>query len=127
MNTDPIADLLTRIRNASRARHEYVMVPASRLKEDILEILSKEGFVDKIRHVQDQKIPQLKVYLNPEFQNIELTRKSSPGRRLYISHAQIRPVRNGYGIGIYSTSQGLMTDDEAKKAGIGGEYICEVF
>ncbi|MEI7511659.1 MAG: 30S ribosomal protein S8 [Candidatus Peregrinibacteria bacterium] len=127
MNTDPIADLLTRIRNASRARHEFVMVPHSRFKEDIIEILLREGFVEKVRHVQDQKFPQLKIYLSPELRNIQLKRRSSPGRRLYVQNAEIRPVRNGYGIGVYSTSQGLLTDQEAKKAGVGGEYICEVF
>lgn len=127
MNTDPIADLLTRIRNASRARHEYVLVPHSRVKEDIVELLLQEGFVEKIRQVQDLKFPHLKIYLNPEFRNIELKRKSSPGRRMYLSHAQIRPVRNGYGIGIYSTSKGIVTDKKAKEEGIGGEYICEVF
>lgn len=127
MVTDPIADLLTRIRNASRARHESVSAPYSRLKEDILHILSREGFVGEIKVVRNKTFPELKVYLLPQNKEISLVRKSTPGRRMYLSVAQLRPVKNGFGIGVLSTSKGLLTVEDAIDQGVGGEYICEVY
>jgi len=127
MNTDPIADLLTRIRNASRAGHESLTIPYSRLKEEIVQILSKRGFVGAVKIVRDQGFSLIRVYLLPTQKNISLIRKSKPGRRLYVSHKEIRPVKNGYGVGIISTSKGVITSEDSLREGIGGEYLCEVF
>lgn len=127
MITDPIADLLTRIRNASRARHEFVLIPYSKMKESLVNILHEEGFVGESKVVRNSQFPQLKVFLLAGNTNIQLVRKSSPGRRKYISCASIRPVKNGFGIGIVSTSKGVLTTDRAVEEGVGGEYICEVY
>ena len=127
MITDPIADLLTRIRNASRARHEFVMIPYSKIKESLVTILQSEGFVGESKVVRNEKFPQLKVFLLPGSRMIELIRMSSPGRRQYLSFSDLRPVKNGFGVGIISTSKGLLTTDQAMEQGIGGEYICEVY
>lgn len=127
MITDPIADLLTRIRNASRARHDFVTIPYSKMKESLVSILSAEGFVGESKIVRNEKFPQLKVFLLPGNTKIELVRKSSPGRRQYVSFSNLRPVKNGNGIGIISTSKGLLTSEQAMEQAIGGEYICEVY
>ena len=127
MITDPIADLLTRIRNASRARHDFVTIPYSKMKESLVSILRDEGFVGEVKVVRNEKFPQLKVFLLPSNTQIELVRKSSPGRRQYVSFSGLRPVKNGFGIGIISTSKGILTVEGAMEQGIGGEYICEVY
>jgi small subunit ribosomal protein S8 len=127
MITDPIADLLTRIRNASRARHDFVFVPYSKLKESIVSILVDEGFLSEVKVVRNEKFPKLKIFLNPNNTGIMLVRKSTPGRRVYVSHSELRPVKSGYGIGIISTSKGVLTTEDAIEHGIGGEYICEVY
>ncbi len=127
MITDPIADLLTRIRNASRARHDFVTIPYSKMKESLVSILSEEGFVGESKVVRNEKFPMLKVFLLPGNTQIELNRKSSPGRRQYVSFSDLRTVKNGAGIGIISTSRGLFTIENAMEQGIGGEYICEVY
>ncbi len=127
MITDPIADLLTRIRNASRAKHEFVLIPYSKLKESLVAVLAAEGFIGEVKVVRNEKFPQLKVFLIPQNSGIELVRKSTPGRRSYSSCVDLRPVKNGYGIGIVSTSKGLLTTEKAIEAGLGGEYICEVY
>lgn len=127
MHTDPIADMLTRIRNAGKAGHKTVSFGFSGVKFSIAEILKKFGFVQKARSVKRGKFEEIEVTLDPERQSMVLTRMSTPGRRRYLSSSEIRPIRNGYGIGIISTSHGVMTTKEAKEKGIGGEYICEVY
>lgn len=127
MITDPISDLLTRIRNASRARHDFVVIPYSKIKENIVTILNQEGFLGEVKVVRNEKFPQLKVYLIPENSGLNLDRKSTPGRRVYIPFSGLRSVRNGFGVGILSTSKGLLTVEKAQEAGVGGEYICEVY
>jgi len=127
MITDPIADLLTRIRNASRARHEFVLIPYSKIKESLVAVLASEGFLGEVKVVRNEKFPQLKVFLIPENSGIELVRKSTPGRRSYLACSDLRPVKNGYGVGVVSTSKGLLTTEEALEKGLGGEYICEVY
>lgn len=127
MITDPIADFLTRIRNASRARHEYVMIPFSKMKESLANLLCAEGFLGEVKIVRNEAFPQLKIYLLPTHTGIHLTRKSSPGLRKYVSTDSLRPVKNGFGVGIISTSKGVMTIEQAKALGVGGEYICEVY
>ncbi len=127
MITDPIADFLTRIRNASRARHEYVTIPYSKLKEQLANLLSSEGFVGEVKIVRNEKFPQIKIYLLPGNEQLQLVRKSSPGRRSYISSSELRPVKQGFGVGVLSTSKGILTIEQAKALGVGGEYICEVY
>lgn len=127
MITDPIADLLTRIRNASRAKHEFVLIPYSKIKESLVALLASEGFLGEVKIVRNEKFPQLKIFLIPQNTGIELVRKSTPGRRLYLPSTDLRPVKNGYGIGIVSTSKGLLTTEKAIECGVGGEYICEVY
>lgn len=127
MITDPIADFLTRIRNASKARHEFVMIPYSKVKEQIANILSSEGFLGEVKIVRNEKFPQLKIYLLPTHTGLQLNRKSSPGLRRYVGAEELRPVKNGFGVGVISTSKGLLTIEQAKALGVGGEYICEVY
>jgi len=129
MMTDSIADMLTRIRNAQSSRKGSVEVPYSRLKKQIAEILSKEGYLGKVIQTED-KLPKLILDLKyngglPAIQAIQ--RVSKPGHRVYQSAENLPLVLNNYGIAIISTSQGIMTNKEAKKIGAGGEVICTVY
>lgn len=127
MNTDPIADLLTRLRNASRARHEQTTVPASRLKKAILEVLKRKGTIRDFHEVKGESIQAaFSIMLDPE-KEIAVKRISKPGQRMYHKKTAMNRVLRGYGFSIISTSSGIMTGDEAKKKGVGGEVICEVF
>lgn len=129
--TDPIADLLTRLRNAQKAGHEVVSVPASKMKIAIAHILRDEGFVRNYKCIRDGKQGLLKIALayaedgKPGIRTID--RESTSSRRLYVASDKLPFVKSGYGVGIFSTSQGVMTDREARKLKIGGEYICSVF
>lgn len=132
--TDPIADFLTRIRNAITARKANVEIPASRLKLRLAELLRDEGFVAGVTEKRDEKTgPQgvIVVTLRYDGRNrcaIEgLRRLSRPGQRLYVGKDEIPKVRSGLGINVLTTSQGVMTDKAARKAGLGGELICEVW
>ncbi|PJC36601.1 30S ribosomal protein S8 [Candidatus Peregrinibacteria bacterium CG_4_9_14_0_2_um_filter_53_11] len=135
MLTDPIADFITRIRNASSAGKSTVKTYTSSLLLAIASVLKKTGFVVDVKVVEEKARGEssermnkiLVVKLNNEGRTLSLTRVSKPGQRIYVSHSEIRPVRSGLGIGIISTSQGVMTDSEARKAGIGGEYLCKVY
>jgi small subunit ribosomal protein S8 len=128
---DPIADLLTRVRNGYKAGHEVVSVPASKMKIAIAHILREEGFVRNYKAIRDNKQGILKIALaysedgKPGIREIE--RKSTASRRVYCPADKLPFVKSGYGVGIMSTSQGIMTDREARKLKIGGEYICSVF
>ncbi|OZC03715.1 30S ribosomal protein S8 [Rubricoccus marinus] len=128
--TDPVADYLTRIRNAQKARHPHVDVPASNLKRAITQILKDKGFVQDFVNVEDSKQGLIRVYLKylrggkPVIQKI--TRVSKPGLRRYVGAADLPRVLNGLGIAIVSTSRGVMTDKEARRAGIGGEVLATV-
>jgi|SRR5215471_1256484 len=130
MNTDPVADMLARIRNALLARHENVQIPHSKLKTRIAEILKQEGYIADFS-VQAERPAQLKVQLKygegrqPAI--VGLRRTSRPGRRVYVRHKDIPPVLNGMGISIISTSSGVVTDRDARKQSIGGEILCEVW
>jgi len=129
--SDPIADLLTRIRNAVHAQKQKVDVPASSIKESIVKILKDEGFVKNYKYVDDQKSPKLlRIYLKYSEENIpaisSITRKSTPGRRMYIKAEDLHPVYNNTGIWIISTSKGVITNKLAKKENVGGELICEI-
>lgn len=129
--TDPVGDMLTRIRNASRARHEKVLVPASRLKARIAEVLRDEGFIkDYVLH-QDGKQGAITILLkysgDREPAISEIKRVSRPGLRRYVANESIPRVLNGMGIAILSTSKGVMVDHEARKQKVGGELICTVW
>lgn len=130
--TDPIADLLSRIRTAHLAKHDRLDAPASKLKLEVCRILKDQGYIGDFELLQDDPIKQqLRIYLRytPEGQPIirHLKRISTPGRRVYRGADELRPVLNGLGIGIVSTSQGLLTDSEARKRRVGGEILCEVW
>ncbi len=129
--TDPIADLLTRIRNASAVRHEKVAVPASNLKLRIVNLLREEGFIRNFKIVKEQPQDQIVIYLkytpenSPVITGIE--RISKPGRRTYVKESNLPNVRSGLGIAILSTSHGVMTDRQARALKVGGEHICSVW
>ena len=129
--TDPIADFLTRIRNATTVRKETVEVPASKMKRAMAEILKREGFIRDYEYLDDGKQGVLRLYLkygpNKEKVITGLKRISRPGLRVYARKDQLPRVLGGLGIAIISTSRGLMTDKEARKRGLGGEVICYIW
>lgn len=129
--TDPIADFLTRIRNANMVKHKLLETPASRIKRDIAEILKKEGFIKEVEYIEDDKQGILRVILKygREGERIitNLKRISKPGLRQYVKSAEIPKVLNGLGIAIISTSKGLLTDKEARNRKIGGEVLAYVW
>ena len=131
--TDPIADLLTRVRNAARARHQKVAVPWSRLKENIVKILIEEGYLRESKKVKaaqgggEELIIQLKFDRENRPIITGIKRVSSPGRRVYVGAKGLSPVRKGLGIHVLSTPKGILVDREAQKAKVGGELICSVW
>lgn len=132
MVTDPIADLLTRIRNAQMARHRIVEIPASNVKKRITEILYEKGYILKYKFEDDNKQGLIKIALKYDPQTKEpaiksLERISRPGLRQYAKPSDIRRVQNGLGISIISTSKGLMTDKEARLQNVGGEVMCNIY
>lgn len=126
--TDPLADMLTRIRNAVAVHHETVSMPSSNPKVSLANILKSEGFIEDFEvvnnHPQNNMILHLKYRGKKESVITGLKRVSKPGLRRYVSSKNIKPIYGGIGISIISTSQGVMTGSEARKKGIGGEYIC---
>ncbi|MFN3648624.1 MAG: 30S ribosomal protein S8 [Armatimonadota bacterium] len=126
--TDPVADLLTRIRNASRAGHEQVEIPGSRLKLEIVRILEEEKFIRGYQFIQDEKQGILRVFLKygtrrqPVLNNLK--RVSKPGLRVYASASDVPRVQNGMGVAILSTSRGLLPDRECRRLRVGGEVLC---
>jgi small subunit ribosomal protein S8 len=133
MVTDPIADMLTRIRNACRARHGRVDVPTSKLKVKIAEILKQEGYIQDFRVIAasstGHSVMEVKISYDKESLPVitDIQRVSRPGLRQYMQSKEIPQIRRGLGILIMSTSQGLMTDRSARKANIGGEALCAVW
>lgn len=129
-STDPIADMLTRIRNAILVRKNQVVMPHSKVKESVARLLKQNNFVDSVT-VSDAAVGKsLTVVINPEYSNARITeivRMSKPGRRYYVSSKEIPVVMRGRGIVIVSTSKGVMTGDQAKAQRIGGELICKVY
>jgi small subunit ribosomal protein S8 len=129
--TDPIADMLTRIRNAGHAKHKKVDIPASKLKREVARVLAENRFIDNFAYIEDAKQGMLRLYLRYDgaeksvIRGIE--RISRPGLRQYAANGEIPRVLRGLGIAIVSTSKGVMTDREARKAGIGGEVLCKVW
>ena len=132
MVTDPIADFLTRVRNAQMARHRIVEIPASNVKKRITEILYEKGYILKYKFEEDNKQGIIKIALKYDPQTKEpaiksLERVSRPGLRQYAKPSEIRRVQSGLGIAIVSTSKGLMTDKEARTQNIGGEVMCNIY
>ncbi|MEE9220618.1 MAG: 30S ribosomal protein S8 [candidate division NC10 bacterium] len=131
MLTDPIADMLTRLRNANTAGHEKVDIPSSRLNVEIARILKKEGFVTGYKVIDQDVQDILRVYLKYGSGNERvlrgITRTSKPGLRIYARSRKIPRVLSGMGIAIISTSKGIMTDREARNQGVGGEVLCHVW
>ena len=131
MRSDPIADFLTRIRNASRAEHEKVDIPASRLKVRVAEILKDEGFIKNFRLLEDATQGTLRVYLKYGGANERmisgLVRVSTPGRRVYVTRDRIPSILGGMGVALMSTSRGVFTGRDARKQGVGGEVLAYVW
>lgn len=124
--TDPISDMLTRIRNAHMALHKTVSVPRSKVKEAIAEILKEEGYIKDIE-IFEREIKITLKYVNGKPAILNLVRASKPGRRKYVSVSEIPNVQNGLGINIISTSKGIMVGERAKHENIGGELICQIW
>ena len=129
--TDPIADLLTRIRNANVVRHEVVEVPSSNIKKAVSNILLQEGYIKDIEEYSDGSVPMLRLTLkygqNKERVITGLRRISKPGLRVYCKKEEIPKVLNGLGVAIVSTSSGILADKDARKMGLGGEVICYIW
>lgn len=129
--TDPIADFLTRIRNANSVNHEKVEIPASTTKKTLADILKAEGIIKDFDYIEDGKQGVLRLYLkygpNKEKVITGIKRISKPGLRVYVKKDEVPRVLGGLGIAVISTSQGMMTDKEARKRGLGGEVICYVW
>lgn len=129
MMTDPVSDMLTRIRNAALARHERTLVPASKLKRNIAEILKKEGYIADVRDEGDERNLTIVLKYGRDRGSVidGIRRISRPGRRVYVSYDRIPRVLSGLGISILSTSRGIMSDREARRQKVGGELLCEVW
>jgi len=128
--TDPITDLLNQIRNAQAVGKTEVLVPTSKIKKEIVNLLSKEGFVGEIKAGMKGKIKALKIHLKYENEIpaiAGLKRVSKPGQRIYEGFSEIKKVHGGFGISIVSTPKGLMTNKEARKQKLGGEIICQIW
>lgn len=129
--TDPIADLLVRIRNGAQRGHATVTVPASRLKAEILRIMKAEGFISEYEQTTADGHPALRIQLRYAGENkpvmTGMRRVSKPGQRVYVGRRDVKPVMGGMGVAILSTSKGLMTDQESRRAGLGGEVLCHIW
>lgn len=129
---DPIGDLLTRIRNGLMANHTHILVPKSKIKKGILELLIREGFLTSFEEVEGDSFNSFSVELKYNGKTgepviTEMKRISKPSRRMYSSVSDLHPYRNGYGVYIISTSKGLLTDREARKQNVGGEVLCSIW
>ena len=131
MMTDPIADMLTRIRNAVRIERPHVEVPASKVKRGLAEVLKREGYIWDWNESEADKFPLIHIELKygPNGERVirHIKRVSKPGRRIYNGSTQLRPILNGLGISIVSTSRGVISDREARQQNLGGEVLCEVW
>lgn len=129
--TDPIADLLTSIRNACKAKHKKCDVPASNVKAEIVRVLLREKYINNYKTMDDKRQGVLRIYLKYDAKErpvlMGLERVSKPGRRVYVRRHQIPKVQGGLGTALISTPSGIMTDLEAREEGLGGEYLCRVW
>jgi small subunit ribosomal protein S8 len=131
MMTDPLADMMTRIRNAVRVERPHVDMPLSKVKRGVAEVLKREGYIWDWKEVEDEPAPQLRLELKygPNGERViqRIRRVSKPGRRIYSKAKDMRPVLGGMGICIISTSSGVVSDREARQKNLGGEVLCEVY
>jgi small subunit ribosomal protein S8 len=127
MYSDPIADLLTRIRNAYKARKDIVVMPFSKQKLSILKVLKDKKFIQDYSTKTSGKFEELEIVLNEDVRDITLKRVSKPGQRIYVKSTNIKKINGGLGLSIVSTPKGVMSSEEAKKLKLGGEIICEVY
>lgn len=129
--SDPIADMLTRIRNAGKAKFNSVDIPGSKIKTEIAKVLKREGFIRNFKFIKDSKQGILRVYLKYDRNQSNtiylMKRVSKPSRRVYVKSKDVKPLYNGTGVSILSTSRGIMTDKEAKTANVGGEVLCNIW
>lgn len=124
--TDPIGDLLARIRNAQHVRHSSCRAPYSRLKHELLEVMKKDGWIDNVEKVGDDPKFELEITFASDKPKLEMARVSKPGRRVYEKSSTLKPVLRGFGTAFVSTSQGVMTDKEAREKNVGGEVLCTI-
>lgn len=124
--TDPIGDLLTRMRNAQKAGKTTCRAPLSKMRRQLLELLKQEGWIADVQLIGDAPKQELEITFSPEKPSLTLKRVSKPGRRDYVGVKDLRPVLRGFGISVLTTSQGLMTDNQAREKKIGGEVLCTV-
>ncbi len=129
--TDPMADMLTRIRNAGNARHKSVDIPGSKLKASLAAVMKNEGYIKNYKFIKDNKQGILRIYLKYDKEDRHviygIERASKPGRRIYVNSKEIKPVLNGLGISVLSTSKGLLTDTQSRKENVGGEILCNIW
>jgi len=129
--SDPIADMLTRVRNAGKAKFNSVDIPGSKMKFELAKLLKDEGYIRNYKFIKDAKQGVLRVYLKyndkQEHSILRIDRVSKPSKRVYMKGKDIKPVYNGLGIAVLSTSKGIMTDKHAREKNIGGEIICNVW
>jgi small subunit ribosomal protein S8 len=129
--TDPIADLLTRIRNAHLAKHDRLDIPTSKQKVAVCRLMKREGYLEGFEVIEGEPSGTLRIYLHYSDEGVpairRLSRVSKPGRRVYRRADQIKPVLNGLGVALVSTSSGLLTDREARERRLGGEIVCEIW
>jgi small subunit ribosomal protein S8 len=129
--TDPIADMLTRVRNAGKAKLNSVDIPGSKLKTELAKVMKSEGYIRNYKFIKDGKQGILRIYLkygdNQSHVILEMNRVSKPSRRVYVNASDIKPIYNGLGVAILSTSKGILTDRQARKDNIGGEILCTIF
>ncbi|MBS3809447.1 MAG: 30S ribosomal protein S8 [Desulfobacterales bacterium] len=131
MLSDPLADMLTRIRNAGQAKHKSVDIPGARIKVALADVMKREGYIRNYKFIKDNKQGILRIFLKYDSDERHviygLERVSKPSRRVYVGSEEIRPVLNGLGVSVLSTSRGLMADRQAKKENIGGEVLCNIW
>lgn len=129
--TDPIADMLTRVRNAGKAKFNSVDIPGSKMKIELARLMKEQGYIRNHKFIKDGKQGILRVYLKyaDDQSHVihELTRVSKPSRRVYVGAGDVTPVHNGLGVAVISTSKGIITDKQARKENVGGEVICNIF
>jgi len=130
-NQDPIADMLTRIRNANRANHDKVDIPASKLKQEVIKLLKEEGYIRTYKYLEAEGHGVIRVYFKPRTKTERvingLSRISRPGLRVYAGKDDIPRVMGGLGVAVLSTSKGVMSDRQARKAGVGGEHMLSIW
>ncbi len=129
--SDPVADMLTRIRNAGKAKFNSVDIPGSKLKVEVAKVLKDEGYIRNFKFVKDDKQGILRVYLKYDKKQkhviLNIDRVSKPSRRVYLKSKDVKPVYNGLGVAILSTSKGIMSDKHARKENVGGEVLCNIW